>query len=251
MSSVARALLLTVLALAVLLGAVWLLSGKTKGLKRPSMEFIEHYWAPGPYAGEDSLATNLRGGSALELFEKRRDYAQRVMGAYEGHVADLLEEVDPTGKNGEYVAKLRFENGEAMFRIALRKQGDGWKVRSARTEIEQPEPSNPAYRDPKDAAVKLLRAWGRGYTAMVREQFTRELALRLPASSFKERSTSFFEPFGDFEEADVTGSEDLDGGGVRIAVRLTFTSDTVPATIDLVWRGLRWYIQAIDAEGFE
>lgn len=248
MSQVFRTLLITILVCGVVLGGVWMFRGDTTGLRKHAVEFIESWWADKP--SEGALARKFEGPASPEMFARMRHMYVEQLGAFQGAGKTLEEWVD--GDEGYIELELEFENLTTVGSFDFRNEETFWKIQ--RFEIDLPRSSAPKrdYTDPAEYSEKLITKWAEGLPEMVWGQLAPRMRKDLIEARFQDRVEEIARERGDVAEVVRTALEDDGGDTVQVAYDLVYAEgSTYKASLTLEWHGGRWYVSALEVDGFD
>lgn len=251
MNPVARALLWSLILVGVVVGAIWMLSGREKGgLETRAVRFFEVYWSEDFGVGDTMLTRAMLSPLKRTEYEKARDYYMKTLGSWGGAYEVLSIDSDGDG-GGKVVIRGSFEKGKAVVRFELRVDLGVLKIADIVVEIPRDKTEKADWHDPRVFARKLLLRWSEGHVDVTWEQFDERMRRRYPLEIFRAATKTFRAEAGDIGEITVDSVDESDADRPVVTLKATYGKAERPATIALAWIASRWRVWRFEVEGLK
>ncbi len=251
MNPVLRALLLSLIGLGIVVGAVWLLAGRTvDGLENRALAFFEVYWSDAPDQQEKS--DRMLARSALARPDRRvyrgRKYYKRVLGAWKGSQG-VVRHV-PDGRGGGRIAlNMAFEGGEAVARFQMEQEQGKPMITSIAIDVPRPKDTGDTWRNPRVFVRALLRNWAKKQPDSIWDQFADSLQQRRPQEAFRHATEAFLTERSPKPKVEIVSSDERDGDVADVKAKLLFEEGAVDVEVRLHWLAGHWQATRFQVEG--
>jgi len=255
MNPVLRALLLSLIGLGIVVGAIWLLAGRSAdGLEKRALAFFEVYWSD--TEDQEAQTDRMLAHSALDATSNRKVYTGRVyykktLGAWKGSARVVSQTPDGHG-GGRIALDMTFEHGTVVARFEFVEEQGKPMLSAIALDLPRPKDAGDTPRNPRVFVAAVLRIWAQGQPDSIWDQFSTDLQTRRwPRETFRRATTSFLAERSAKPKIEIVSVEDDGEDAVTITAKILFEKAPVDAVLDMQWNAGRWRPTRFDVHGLK